>query len=99
MSTTELSIVQKILSELKDVVFFGSRVKGTCKPFSDLDICIKDKLSPLEIELIREQFENSDLPFKVDIVEYDKVTKFFQKIIDTQGIDISHPFSPSAIAK
>lgn len=84
----ELKIVKQILCNVSNVVVFGSRIKGTGKPFSDLDLCIKDNLSSVEIELLREKFENSDLPFRVDIVEYHRVNDFFKKMIDEQGIEL-----------
>jgi type I restriction enzyme S subunit len=90
LSSLELNIIQNILANIKNVIIFGSRIKGTSFPFSDLDICIKDKLSAVDFELLKEKFENSDLPFMVDLVEYDRADKTFQKIIDTQGIDLKN---------
>ncbi len=58
------------------------------KCFSDLDICFKGAIAPEVFELLKEAFENSELPFKVDLVEYSKISKTFQQIIDQQGIDI-----------
>ena len=89
ISSTELNIVKEILHGIGKIVVFGSRVKGTARPFSDLDLCIKENLPAIEIELLREKFENSDLPFKVDLIEYAKIDTYFQKIIDEQGVDIT----------
>jgi predicted nucleotidyltransferase len=93
LSQTELDIIKDILRDTRNVVFFGSRVKGTSGPFSDLDICLKDPISPVMFQLLQEKFENSDLSFAVDLVEYNKVNPSFQKIIDNQGIAPTYFFN------
>ena len=54
------------------VFAFGSRVHGrNLKPFSDLDLCLKDEepVPPTSSELAAD-FEDSLLPFKVDLVDW-----------------------------
>lgn len=48
---------------------FGSRVEGgrRLKPYSDLDLIIDTPLNLSQLGLLRSDFEESDLPFKVDI--------------------------------
>lgn len=87
LSSDQINIVQNILAGL-DVIIFGSRIKGTAKTFSDLDVCIKNKLSPSNYELLKEKFEESDLPFKVDIAEYERLDDFFKNIIKKEGINL-----------
>ena len=82
----EFSIIKKILEQYSDALIFGSRIKGTSKKFSDLDICIKRNIKDYEHELLKEAFEKSDLPFKVDIILYHQVTDAFKEIIDKDGI-------------
>lgn len=62
---------------------FGSRAKWTAKPYSDLDICIvTDKpLSLSVLSAMREDFSESDLPWKVDIVDWAITSEDFKKII------------------
>lgn len=65
---------------------FGSRIKGTAKPFSDLDLAIiKD--SPLFLskhtELV-EAFSESDLSWKVDIIDWASTSDVFKEIIRQQ---------------
>jgi len=62
--------VKSILKNYSKMVVFGSRIKGTSKRLSDLDVCLKDKILDSDYELLKEKFEKSDLPFKVDLVEY-----------------------------
>ena len=65
------------------VIAFGSRIKGTHVPASDLDIAIiaNDDVK-VPVWDIREDFMESDIPFKVDVLDYRAVSKAFQKIIN-----------------
>jgi uncharacterized protein len=47
---------------------YGSRVKGTAKKYSDLDLCYQDDIAGYEVEEIKEQLEKSDLSFVVELV-------------------------------
>ena len=65
------------------VYLFGSRVKGTHRPDSDLDILIDDKITidPSIVSKLEEAFEESGLPFKVDIVIRSRISdEFYNKI-------------------
>ncbi len=88
LSQEELKIVREILKDRKDACIFGSRAKGTHKKLSDLDICLKNPISAYEYEILQEKLEESDLPFKVDIVEFDKISDSFKKIIDKKCISL-----------
>lgn len=60
---------------------FGSRVKGRIKKFSDVDLCFSDDIPNRELINIEFDFEDSDLPYKVDIVNLNKVSSEFRKLI------------------
>lgn len=85
-----LSIVRKILSDnLKDlnavVYVFGSRVTGIAKKYSDLDLAIdcSGQKIPFEIYVkLSTAFENSFLPYRVDIVDLNSISEQFKKIIN-----------------
>jgi predicted nucleotidyltransferase len=72
---------------------FGSRAHGrNMKPFSDLDICLRaDQALPEElIAGIAEAFRESNLPFRVDIVDWHAVAPDFQDAIkEPEGYRIS----------
>lgn len=54
------------------VFAFGSRVRGTARRFSDLDLAVQAE-RPLELEILgalRSAFSQSDLPIKVDVVDW-----------------------------
>ena len=82
-------ILQRYVPD-REVWAFGSRAKWTAKEFSDLDIAIiGDK--PLSIALtadLREAFQESALPFKIDIVDWASITPSFRQVIQATKIQI-----------
>lgn len=76
-------ILQQHVPEL-EVWAFGSRAQWTAKPFSDLDIAIigSEKLGVGLVAEVREAFQESALPFKVDIVDWAATDERFRKIIE-----------------
>lgn len=82
----EQKIIERILDKYrKDYAFFyyGSRVKGTYEKTSDLDVLIKGKAEmPLAIlQEIKEEFDDSDLPYIVNFSDYYKLdSSFYERI-------------------
>lgn len=67
---------------------FGSRVTGKAKPYSDLDLAIITQ-QPLDLStsaVLTEVFEASDLPYKVDIVDWAITSAAFRKIISSDKV-------------
>ena len=82
-----LETIKRILAEYVDdceVRAFGSRGNGTATKHSDLDLAIvgKGKIERRVKMLLREAFEESDLPFRVDVIDYNTVSESFRAIID-----------------
>ena len=82
-----LETIKRILAEYVgdcEVRAFGSRSNGKAEEYSDLDLAIigNDKLEQRDKMLLREAFEESDLPFRVDIIDYNAVSESFRAIID-----------------
>jgi len=89
----DLTIIRKILAEYiphATVWAFGSRVQGTQKEYSDLDLAIihPEPLNAKLLAKLRLAFEESDLPFKVDIVEFASASPRFRDIIASSKIEI-----------
>jgi len=65
------------------VCAFGSRVKGNAKPYSDLDLAITGtaRLAPGRLAALREAFMESDLPMRVDVVDWHAVSDTFRTAI------------------
>lgn len=77
-----LNIILDILRKYQYHFYvFGSRVKNRAKKFSDLDLCYKDSIPDSIIIELEEKFEESDLPFKIDLLDWQRCTKDFQELI------------------
>ncbi len=75
-------IISKFIDPDKYEIFiFGSRATGHALEYSDCDIGISGKKAlPLrKIALIKEALEESELPFRVDIVDFFMVSDNFKK--------------------
>lgn len=82
LTASQIGLVKKILRDNlpqgKVVVWvFGSRAHGRPGRGSDLDLMIKSAVVlPLaQIAVLKEAFENSNLPFAVDVVDYHRVNE------------------------
>ena len=67
----------------REVRVMGSRASGRAKRFSDLDIVIMgdDLLDLQTLGLLREAFDESSLPFAVDIIEWASASAAFRRVI------------------
>jgi len=84
----------KTVEEIKKIVFtyldpktdkafiYGSRATGGDRKFSDVDIGIvsKRRLDTITLSDIEEAFEESDIPYTVDVVDFSKVTNRFRNL-------------------
>ena len=85
VTTIELSLIQSILtkylnSENTLAFAFGSRVAGSARADSDLDLMLraKSKVEPATLSHLKEEFENSNLPFKVDLIDESAMSDDFK---------------------
>jgi predicted nucleotidyltransferase len=69
-----------------EVRVFGSRVTGGAAKYSDIDIAIVDreKLSLAAQAALTSAFEESELPFRVDIVDWHGISGAFQSVIESR---------------
>ena len=86
------AILQQHLADYA-VWAFGSRVDGPCKDFSDLDIVvISDTPLPLALKAaINEAFSESELPWKVDVVDWATTDAAFQQRILAKKLVLQRP--------
>jgi predicted nucleotidyltransferase len=76
-----VSCITRYLPDVK-VLVFGSRINGKSKPYSDIDLTAFTKPEhKTQVSLLREALEESNLPFRVDFLEWDKLPSSFQKNI------------------
>jgi predicted nucleotidyltransferase len=77
-----LTIVEEILKKY-EINVFGSRAKNSAKPLSDLDLCLKNNYDKSPIRKLQDAFEESDLPFKVDVVVWSELSDSFKNHIES----------------
>lgn len=78
-----LAIVKNILSQCPYIFYaFGSRALGKAKKFSDLDLCFFEAISQNIRIKLEEAFEESDLPYKVDLVDWNTCDDEFKIILN-----------------
>lgn len=72
----------------REVRAFGSRVAGKTKAFSDLDLAVmgEEPLSASVMADLRAAFRESDLSFKVDIVDWAVTRESFRRIIEQESV-------------
>jgi predicted nucleotidyltransferase len=70
------------------IYLFGSRARGTHGPMSDVDIAIDagKPIDPLLMSLIKEDIEESTVPFFVDVLDFQRLDADMQKTILDEGI-------------
>jgi predicted nucleotidyltransferase len=84
----ELNKIKEILCKHINITqneahYFGSRARGSHRPNSDLDILITDNtpINPSDIAKLNEEFEESNIPFKIDIIIRSRISdEFYYKI-------------------
>jgi predicted nucleotidyltransferase len=83
----QLATVERILADHVpecEVRVFGSRVAGTSKRYSDLDLAVvgPGELDPDTLRRLREALEESDLPFRVDVIDWHAISEGFRKVVE-----------------
>ena len=70
----------------KDLEFFifGSSIKK--ERFGDVDIGVTGGSGDKRIDILKEKFEESTLPFFVDIVDFDDVSENFKSNVLNNGV-------------
>ncbi len=92
--SNDLKIVQQILADAlpknAKVWVFGSRATWKTKRSSDLDLAIDAgrALTQNENSALADAFDESDLPYKVDVVDMHNVTNTFKAIIERQMLPL-----------
>lgn len=76
-----------------EVRVFGSRIIDTVKKYSDLDLALvgKDKLSDAILYSLKEDFQESDLPFRVDVLDWHAISNEFRCVIEKKYEILQEP--------
>lgn len=82
------AILSKHLPSNVTVWVFGSRAKHTASDTSDLDIALEG-ITPINNDILTDisiAFEDSDLPYTVDVIDLKTINSNFKEIIDKQKV-------------
>ena len=75
---------------------YGSRAKWTSRPQSDLDLVVFATPEQRRgVGNLREAFEESDLPFRVDLFVWDEVPETFREQIEAEHAVLAAALTPS----
>jgi predicted nucleotidyltransferase len=95
---TLATVVAILASHLPDarVVAFGSRVRGGAWQGSDLDLAIfpAAPLSSREWRHVEEAFEDSELPFRVDVIDAARLPESMRAAVLAEGLVLQDPGQP-----
>jgi uncharacterized protein len=76
------AILQDILQKYPyNFYAYGSRVKGKAKKFSDLDLCYQEDIPLNTLTHLEADFEESDLPIIIELVDWKRMSPDFQELI------------------
>lgn len=83
----QLWLIRNILARIvpgAEYLAFGSRLDNYHHRYSDLDIAIRaDGRIPLwQLSALEEAFAESDLPFRVDIVDLHRASPEFRRLVE-----------------
>lgn len=99
LATQHLETVRRILADHVpecEVRAFGSRVVGKAKAYSDLDLALvgAGKLDIARLGRLREALQESDVPVRVDILDWHAVPESFHKVIESGFEVLQKPRDP-----
>ena len=73
--------INKHLQKCK-IYLFGSRVKSKARKYSDIDIALDcESLDEKILLKIKNDFENSTLPYEVDVLDLNNISESFKEHI------------------
>ncbi len=96
LETRHLNIVREILrrhAPQAQAYVFGSRAAGHAKPHSDLDLLLREDgpIDPRRFAALCADFEDSDLPFRVDVLDYHLIDPDFARRIQPDCVPLPIP--------
>ena len=98
LNPNHLGTVKAILAEHVpecEVRAFGSRATWTAKDYSDLDLAVVGE-GPLDwrtLDRLKEAFEESDLPMRVDVLDWHNTSESFREVIERDYVVVREPWA------
>ena len=90
LTSENIKEIIRILDGASRVYLFGSRATKNWKKFSDVDLCVDSgkRIPDLKIAEWRDHFQQSNLPYKADLVDFHEISEDFRNLIREQWIEI-----------
>ena len=92
MGKINMQILKSVFAKypaVKSIIVFGSRAKGASGVGSDIDLAIMDTVSDETVRKIKNDFDDSSLPYFVDLVSYSCLSdSCFKEHIDRVGVPL-----------
>lgn len=84
------TIYKHLSKEEYGAFVFGSRADGTARRWSDIDVGIRGakQVPGSLIEIVREELEESDIPYKVEVVDFAKVSDKFRRFALEEVVEL-----------
>lgn len=91
LHSKHLKTLQTLFSKhptIAQALLFGSRALGTHKESSDIDIALKGDITPTLLAHLKEELEDSTLPYFCDILDYERAPQELREHIDTHALTL-----------
>ena len=85
-----LNILKNNFSGTKFYIF-GSRAKGTYKEYSDIDIAVDLNNKKLDTDILGRiliKFQDSTLPYEVDVIDLNSIDEKFKNLIQGSLVEL-----------
>ena len=85
------AILERHVPQGVKVYAFGSRAKfEASKPFADLDLCLRgeDKLASRVLYALKDAFDESMLPYRVDVLDWHGIAESFRNRIEKDFVKV-----------
>lgn len=87
-----LAILKELITEYLpdcEIRVFGSRIHGTAKPYSDIDIALKcaEPIDRRTMSRLKEALQESTIPIRVDVLDWESISEEFRGVIE-EGYEV-----------
>jgi predicted nucleotidyltransferase len=98
MPFADLNVLRAHLPQSSKAWVFGSRATGRARRYSDLDLVIDTgrQLTLDETAQLSEAFSDSDLPYRVDLVDWHNVDDRWRQMILAERVPLTEASPPDA---
>ncbi len=96
-NSAEVQLHPAIIAQIKSIIdkkfrvfLFGSRARNTNLKYSDIDLCLRgDTVIPdIEMGNFKEHFQQSNIPYMVDLVDYHAISQGFREQIEKDWVEL-----------